>query len=75
MEVIEKKRDGGLLFCKRVKRSAQVIENKGAKISLIARGEEKTEEVRSPQRAQAASRCWKCQERPTHFRQGRLLCG
>jgi hypothetical protein len=41
MEVIEKKRDGGPLFCKRVKRSAQEIENKGAEISLIARGEDK----------------------------------
>ena len=30
MEVIEKKRDGGPVVCKRVTRSAQVIENKGA---------------------------------------------
>jgi hypothetical protein len=41
VEVIEKKRDGVSLFCKEQKKSAQVIENKGAKISLFARGERK----------------------------------
>jgi hypothetical protein len=39
VEAIEKKQDGVSFFLPRVKKCVQVVENKGVKISLFARGE------------------------------------